>query len=65
MERHEMTKTVTYVDPPSGWKYGFPKAIPDARKKDLVEWLVEEGYPRPEIEAFGAHFYCRLWEESN
>jgi hypothetical protein len=56
-------KTVRYVDPPSGWKYGFPKAIPDDRMSDLVEWLVEEGYPRPAIKALGAHFYCRFWEE--
>ena len=54
---------VTVVDPPSGWRYGFPRVIPDDRRKDLVEWLVEHGYPREEIESFGAHFYCRFWEE--
>lgn len=54
---------VTVVDPPSGWKFGFPKVIPHDRKNDLIEWLVENGYPRQEIEAFGAHFYCRFWEE--
>ena len=54
---------VTVCDPPSGWKYGFPKVIPDNRKGDLVEWLVEEGYPRVEIESYGAYFYCRFWED--
>ena len=24
-----MTKLVTMIDPPSGWKFGFPKVIPD------------------------------------
>lgn len=54
---------VTVVDPPSGWRYGFPKVVPEDRKNDLVEWLVEVGYPRAEIEALGAHFYCRFWND--
>lgn len=46
------------VDPtPRGWMYGFPKALPESaihgkgsdlfvRKNfDLIEWLVNEGYP--------------------
>lgn len=33
-----------WVDPPSGWKYGFPK-IWDGTG-DLREWLVAEGYPQ-------------------
>jgi hypothetical protein len=48
------------IDPPSGWKYGFPKPIPD----DVVnvnEWLVKNGYPQREIDSCGAHFYCRFW----
>ena len=46
------------IDPtPRGWMYGFPKALPESaihgkgsdlfvRKNfDLIEWLVNEGYP--------------------
>lgn len=33
-----------YVDPPSGWRYGFPKLWD--RKTPLVRWLVENGYPK-------------------
>ncbi len=51
------------IDPPSGWQYGFPKPIPEDRRKDVLVWLVEQGYPQKLIDAFGEHFYCRYWEE--
>ena len=51
---------VLMCDPPSGWKYGFPKPVPD--DVHILEWLVREGYPQEEIGACGDHFYCRYWE---
>jgi hypothetical protein len=48
-----------YVDPPSGWKYGFPKIWDGEGSMD--DWLVEEGYPRSEIEKMGKYFYVRCW----
>jgi hypothetical protein len=48
-----------YVDPPSGWKYGFPKAWNG--EGDMYEWLVEEGYPQSEIDKLGKYFYVRCW----
>jgi len=55
---------VMMIDPPSGWMYGFPKAMP--KKFDTFEeqsaWLVSEGYPQKLIDEFGDHFYCRYWE---
>jgi hypothetical protein len=56
-----MTK-VHYIDPPSGWKYGFPKVLPES-VEDVMKWLVENGYPQYEIDRCGKHFYCRHWEE--
>ena len=50
------------IDPPSGWRYGFPKAIPND-VKNVLKWLVENGYPQAEIDACGEHFYCRHWEK--
>jgi len=50
-----------FIDPPSGWKYGFPKPIPEDRRYDSLTWLVEQGYPQAEIDALGEHFYCRYW----
>lgn len=57
------TKTVTYIDPPSGWKYGFPMQVPDPKPEDMLKWLVEQGYPQKEIDACGEHFYCRWWNK--
>ncbi len=54
---------MTIIDPPSGWKYGFPKPIPEDRKKDVKAFLIEEGYPEEEIEKHGAYFFCRYWQE--
>lgn len=52
-------------DPPSGWRYGFPKEIPyeiseDGKTKD---WLLENGYPQKEVDACGDYFFVRFWEE--
>ena len=61
-------------DPPSGWKYGFPKALPDeailevnqntgiSDTFDTKAWLIQNGYPQREIDLYGDHFYCRYWE---
>lgn len=48
-----------WVDPPSGWKYGFPK-IWDGQG-NLKEWLISEGYPQREIDALGDVFFVRQW----
>lgn len=55
---------VTMVDPPSGWRYGFPKALPEdyPEGESIVPWLLSEGYPQEEIDKCGKHFYCRYWE---
>lgn len=39
---------VLMVDPPSGWKYGFPRPYPNKDKiKDFnyAVWLLHNGYP--------------------
>ena len=53
----------TIIDPPSGWKYGFPKPIPEDRKSDALVWLVEQGYPQSEIDGLGDYFHYRSWKE--
>ncbi len=57
---------IVYIDPPEGWKYGFPKAIPEDKLKGISrisDWLVEEGYPKSVIDNYGAHFFYRTWQE--
>lgn len=52
---------VTMIDPPSGWKYGFPKILPEG-VKSISKWLVENAYPQIEIDKIGDQFYYRTWE---
>jgi hypothetical protein len=58
-------KKVTMCDPPGGWKYGFPKAIPKEFEsaQEFHDWLVSEGYPLQVIDEMGESFYCRYWEQ--
>tara|TARA_Y100000004_G_scaffold195394_1_gene262266 strand:+ start:547 stop:744 length:198 start_codon:yes stop_codon:yes gene_type:complete len=58
---------VLWIDPPEGWKYGFPRSVPKGVEGDaIVEWMIEVGYPKEDIEACGEHFLCRMWyEEKN
>jgi hypothetical protein len=51
---------VMYIDPPEGWKYGFPKVLPKG-VDDVRLWLVRNGYPIKLMESWGEHFYCRMW----
>lgn len=54
------------VDPPSGWRYGFPKRRPPGlNNEDFIPWLIKEGYPKEEIDRLGDSFYCRFWEEDD
>lgn len=53
---------MTFIDPPSGWRYGFPKPLPDPPPEDLFEWLIDNGYPKEEIESFGKYFYVRYFD---
>ena len=40
------TKVIT-VDPPDGWKYGFPKTLPDGVSYEQL--LRDSGYPEEHI----------------
>ena len=64
--RRKMSK-VLMCDPPSGWKYGFPKPVHEeyyllGDDFNMKHWLVSEGYPQTEIDNYGDHFYCRYYE---
>ena len=53
-----------YVDPPSGWKWGFPKEIPKQVLDDnkVKDWMIENGYPKEEADEWGDQFVYRVWE---
>jgi hypothetical protein len=45
--------TVLY-DPPSGWRYGFPRPYEPHVGEPLEETLLRDGYPQKEIDNGGA-----------
>ena len=51
-----------YIDPPSGWQYGFPKVWDPEINVDVMAWIVKEGYPQEEIDKLGESFYFRSWD---
>lgn len=54
------------VDPPSGWRYGFPKECPEDVWHDhdrFKQFLLESGYPVTDIEF--ASQYVRVWFEED
>lgn len=54
----------TIIDPPEGWKFGFPKEIPEEifqNKEKINDWFIQQGYPKKLIEFYGKHFYYRCW----
>lgn len=52
-------KKVKYVDPPSGWMYGFPAILEEG--KSLTILLKEHNYPENLFDL--ALSYSRYWEE--
>ena len=46
-------------DPPSGWRYGFPKPYRPLEDETLEDTLLRDGYPQHEIDNGGAE-YCRF-----
>jgi hypothetical protein len=54
--------TSVWVDPPSGWRYGFPKQAPYPLPDNMTDWIIDQGYPRAEVENLGNHFHVRFTE---
>lgn len=57
---------VLMIDPPEGWRYGFPKELgpaPYTRDKwPGHEWFLANGYPKKLIDE-GMLSYCRIFEQ--
>lgn len=43
-----------FIDPPSGWMYGFPKQAPknldQMSQEEVNEWLIANGYAKEAVE---------------
>jgi len=53
-----------WIDPPEGWRYGFPKELPVPEPRNIIEWLVAEGYPQALVDQMGPRFsyWCRYYD---
>lgn len=54
-------KSKFYVDPPSGWKYGFPRPYNFETDGPLREFFIKNGYP--EKDATWAANNCRFFRK--
>ena len=50
-----------YVDPPSGWQYGFPAPYDQSKDGTIEEFLIAKGYPKKDVK--WASENCRMWYE--
>lgn len=54
-----MTQEMMY-DPPTGWRYGFPKVYRPVEGETVEDTLERDGYPRAMADDFGGK-HCRFW----
>lgn len=59
MTKKKKTRKVVMIDPPTGWKYGFPCELKEG--VDFKELLKSKGYPEKDFEL--AEKYSRCWED--
>jgi len=50
-----------WVDPPEGWKYGFPAIYDPEKDGQMSEWIVRKGYPLLTIKEYGESWTIRCW----
>ena len=50
-----------WVDPPEGWKYGFPAIYDPDTDGQLSDWVVRKGYPLLTIKEYGDSWAVRCW----
>ena len=55
---------IKMYDPPSGWRYGFPREYNPLPGETLEETLLRDHYPAKEIEQ-GMAKYVRFWEQED
>ncbi len=49
-----------WIDPPSGWRYGFPRVWNKTEEPNLEDFLRKNGYPEKDIPF--ACKWLRMWE---
>lgn len=59
IEEFKQNSNLISIDPPEGWKYGFPKQVTQEEYKQissLKEWCIGNGYPKEEADKYGNYF---------
>ena len=51
---------ITIYDPPSGWKYGFPRQYLPKLDETVEQTLIRDGYPKHMAETVGK--WTRFWD---
>jgi hypothetical protein len=41
--------TKIWIDPPEGWRYGFPAVFDTESSEYIQDWLVTKGYPQAQV----------------
>jgi|GEM_PF-6775565 len=50
-----------WIDPPEGWKFGFPAIYDPDTDGQMSEWIVNKGYPIEVIKEYGEQWMVRTW----
>lgn len=58
-QEEPLLKTCLY-DPPSGWKYGFPKVYLPKPGESIRATLLRDGYPESEFDENGEPHWVRF-----
>jgi hypothetical protein len=53
--------TKLWVDPPEGWKFGFPAIYDSETDGQMSEWIISKGYPVQTIKEYGEQWHIRCW----
>ena len=50
-----------WVDPPEGWKFGFPAIYDPEKDGQMSDWIISKGYPIQIIKEYGEQWMVRCW----
>ena len=56
-----MQSNMMWVDPPEGWKHGFPAIFDPVNDGKMRDWIVRKGYPLLTIKEYGEQWMVRTW----
>jgi hypothetical protein len=55
----------TLIDPPGGWRYGFPKPYDEDFDGPYEDFLVKNGYPKDEVELALSYSWVTVLEDTD